>query len=140
MMHPFYLMWWSFIVQYISRPSSSLNGEKISDRKVKQQFAHRKMQFSWANFEQNNFIWYFSAVWTIILLRNIKHENVLLNNFFSNFNLEKHYRILLWFKIKNSNKWQDFEIGFIIFNFTKASLLLLATIMRVCFARNYWVP
>ena len=44
------------VIQYISRSCSSLNGEKViydSSRKVKQQFAERRMRFYLANFEQN---------------------------------------------------------------------------------------
>ena len=51
-----YLMWWSFILQYISRPCNSLNGEKViydSSTKVKQQFAQRIMGFYLAKFEKN---------------------------------------------------------------------------------------
>ena len=52
----FYPMWWSFILQYISRPYSSRNGEKViydSSRKVNLLLVHRRMRFYQANFEQN---------------------------------------------------------------------------------------
>ena len=101
----FYLLWWSFKLQYISRLYSSLNVEIIiydSSSKVKQQFSHRRMT--------KNFIWSFLAVLTIILLRNIKLKNVLLKKRFSNFNLQKplQQNTALLFKIKNLKKWQYF--------------------------------
>ena len=67
------------------------------------------------------FIWSFSAALTIILLRNIHLESLLLN---------KLKRIQASFQIKF--KWID-GWHFFIFHFTIISLLLLATTTRVTY-------
>ena len=91
-------MWWPFILPYVSRLYSFLNGEKLtygSSRKVKQQFSHRKIRLYLANFEQNILFGTFQSM-NYHLIAKYKTEKVFLNKVFSNFNLQKHHRILFF--------------------------------------------
>ena len=62
------------------------------------------------------------------------------NKLFSNFNRQKHCRILLCCLRKRIRiNGKIFNMALLLFNFTIASILLLASIMGVCFIRNYCI-
>ena len=90
-------------------PQTWINVIYGSSRKVQQQLHIEECDFTKLILSRIFYL-VFSAVWATILLQNIKLKNLLLNRLLSNFKLEKHRRILLFYLR------QRFQISDKIFN------------------------
>ena len=117
--------WWKSLLQDFT----NLNKRNLWQQKESQAsfFNIEEWDFTlllWVKY----FIWSFLAVLTIILLRNTKLKNLLLNKTFSNFKLQKH-------RIND----KIFNIVLLFLTLLLVSFLLLATITRTFFTQNYCV-
>ena len=83
--------WWKV---FCKTQQAWMNVTYGSRRKVNQQFAHRKMWFYVANFEQNVLYGRISCM-NFYLIAKYKTETLSRSKLFFNFKLQKHRRILL---------------------------------------------
>ena len=104
--------WWKVFCKALQTWINLIYGRSS---KVKQQFVHRRMWFCLTNLEQNT-LFVTSPASAFILRQKYKTENLLLKRF-SNFKLQKHRRIFLFY-LRKRIRINDKIFNIVLFSLT----------------------